>query len=288
MRHTSLLMIIIFLAAPVIALAEYTTIDEVEKDYNDEACKGCHSAIHREWKESFHSQSILHSLPGMKGFIMTGIKKEWGREVTKADMMKCFHCHAPQLYDASDVLVKKVAELIVAAVDEQDAGKKEAARKELARLNVNCMVCHNKVVNRPSEGWLGKPEKDTMYGPEKVSAPHKTTRSNILRSAVFCGQCHGVYNPPDNDFIMCNTLYDSYLNAYSSHGGQKTCQDCHMREKKRGHTFPGSYVPDMVKEGLEFGAEAKGYKHLVGTKWAPRIMVTADIYNRSGHRTPDG
>lgn len=281
-------MIIIFLAAPVIALAEYTTIDEVAKDYNDEACKGCHATIHKEWKESFHSQSMLHSLPGMRGFIMTGIRKEWGREVTKADMMKCFHCHAPQLYDASDTLVKKVAELIVAAVDEQDAGKKEAARKELVKLSVGCMVCHNKVVNRPSAGWLGRPEKDAMYGPNKVSAPHKTAQSNIIRSAIFCGQCHGVYNPPDSDVIMCNTLYDSYLNAYSSHGGLKTCQDCHMREKKRGHSFPGSYVADMIKEGLELEAEAKGYKHLVGTKWAPRVMVTASVYNHSGHRTPDG
>ena len=288
MKLARLLTVIVSLALPVAAFGEYATIDEVVKDYNDEACKGCHSTIHKEWRESFHSQSLLHSLPGLKGFIATGIKKEWAREVTKADLMKCFHCHAPQLYDASEALTKKVADLIVTAVDEQDAGKKEAARKELAKLNVGCMVCHNKIVNRPSAAWLGNPEKETMYGPRKVSAPHKTVQSAIIRSSIFCGQCHGVYNPPDSDVIMCNTLYDSYLNAYSSHGGQKTCQDCHMREKKRGHSFPGSYVAEMVKDGLEFDAEALGYKHLAAGKWVPKIIVTANIYNRSGHRTPDG
>jgi hypothetical protein len=288
MRFLKVLLICFLVSLPLAASAEYNSIDDIAKDYNDEVCKGCHSAIHKEWKESFHSQSVLHSLPGMKGYITTGIKKEWGREVTKADLMKCFHCHVPQLYDASEALVKKVADLVVAAVDEQDAGKKDAAKKELAKLNVSCMVCHNKVVNRPSAGWLGKPEKDTMYGPKKVSAPHKTAQSTIIQSPIFCGQCHGVYNPPDSDVIMCNTLYDSYLNAYVSHGGQKTCQECHMKEKKRGHSFPGSYVADMVKDGLEFEAEARGYKHLSAGKWVPKIIVTANIYNRSGHRTPDG
>ena len=288
MKSGKFLLIGFLFIFPLTAFGEYTTIDEVAKAYSDQSCKTCHEKMYQEWKESFHSQSIIHSLPGMKGFVTVGIKKEWNREVTKADLMKCFHCHAPQLYDASESLVKEIADMVVTAVDEKDTEKKEAARKELAKLNVNCVICHNTVVHRPSTGWLGKAEKDTMYGPRKVSAPHKTLQSTMIQSPVFCGQCHGVYNPPDNEILMCNTLYDSYLNAYIPHGGQKTCQDCHMKEKERGHRFPGAYVADMVKDGLEFEAEATGYKHLMGNKWVPKIIVTADIYNRSGHRTPDG
>src|SRR4030067_3853323 len=132
LRFLNSMLICLFVSLPLTASAEYNTIDDIVKDYSDEACKGCHAAIHKEWKESFHSQSILHSLAGMKGFITAGIKQEWAREVTKTDLMKCFHCHAPQLYEAADALVKKVAELIVTAVDEQDTVKKDAARKELS------------------------------------------------------------------------------------------------------------------------------------------------------------
>lgn len=288
MRFVKSLLISFFAFLPTVALAEYNTIDEIARAYSDESCKTCHEKIHREWSESFHSKSVVHTIGGARNFIVTGIRKEWNREVTKADLMKCYHCHAPQLYDASEDLIKRVADLVVTAVDEADTAKKEAARKELSKLSVNCIICHNTVVHRPSPGWLGRPEKDAMYGPKKVSAPHKTVQSAMIRSAVFCGQCHGTYIPPDNDVLMCNTLYESYLNAYVPHGGLKTCQDCHMREKNRGHTFPGSYVADIIKEALDFEASVEGYKLFVGGKWTPGITAAVVIFNKAGHRTPDG
>ncbi|MDA8168994.1 MAG: multiheme c-type cytochrome ExtKL [Nitrospiraceae bacterium] len=275
-------------ALPLAANAEFNTIDDLAKAYSDETCKGCHAKIYDEWKKSYHSQSTIHSLGGIRNFVAVGIQKEWDRPINKKDLMKCFHCHAPQLSQASDELAVKIGKLIVAAVDEKDEAKKAAAKKELEKLNVGCVICHNTIVNRPAIASLGVPEKDAMYGPAEVSAPHKTMKSNIIKESVFCGQCHGIYNPPDSDLIMCNTLYDSYLNTYTPYGGQQTCQDCHMKEKNRGHTFPGAYVADIVKEGIEVTADATGYKHLTGTKWVPRIIVTADIYNKSGHRTPDG
>ena len=45
----------------------------------------------------------------------------------------------------------------------------------------------------------------------------------------------------------------------------------------------------VCQENTEFiEADATGYKHLVGKEWEPRIVVTANIFNRAGHRTPDG
>jgi hypothetical protein len=275
-------------AAPQMEAKPAETIDELTARFSDDQCRTCHAAIYDEWKESFHSQSLLHSLGGMRNFVAIGIPQEWRRDVTKSDLMKCFHCHAPQLYDASEALVKKVGDTVVGAVDEKDPLKKEGFRKELARLNVNCIVCHNTVVHRPSMGWYGPPEKGVIYGTKGTQAPHKTALSATMKSSLFCGQCHGTYNPPDSDTVFCNTLHESYLNAYLPNGGQKVCQDCHMREKKRGHRFPGAYEADILRDGLDFEAEVTRYNHIVGKEWKPRIVATVNIYNKSGHRTPDG
>lgn len=209
------------------------------------------------------------------------------KPVTREHLMRCMECHAPMLKDASEPLARKVADLIVAAVDEKDEARKTAAKSELAKLNVNCVVCHNtKVIIE--KNLHGAPKPGVYYGPSGNPSPaHGTERSSVIGAAVFCGQCHGVHTPPDGDFIQCNTLYGSYQDAFRGMGGAETCQDCHMRKNNRGHKFPGAYDAGMVREGLGMNVQAMGIKLTPG-KWTPTAYVAVDLVNSAGHRVPDG
>lgn len=283
MKCLKFLLVVSIIALPLIAFAEYKTIDDLAKAYSDETCKQCHAKIYDEWKSSYHSQSVVHSLGGIRNFIVVGLGKEWNKPVSREHMMRCMDCHSPQLKDASESLIKEVADLIVKAVDKKD----EAAKKELAKLNVNCVICHNTKVSI-EKNLHGAPAKDTYYGPSgKASPAHKTQKSNVMTSPLFCGQCHGIYTPPDGDTVGCNTLYGSYQDAYRANGGVETCQDCHMRKNNRGHTFPGAYQLDIAREGLAFDAQITGIRLHPG-KWIPTAIVSVGLTNKAGHRIPDG
>lgn len=185
MKSLMFLLILIFVALPLAASAEYKSIDELAKAYSDETCKQCHSKIYDEWKSSYHSQSIVHSLPGLRGFIVNGLGKEWNKPVNREHLMRCMNCHAPQLKDASESLIKQISELIVAAVDEKDEAKKESAKKELAKLNVNCVTCHN-IKAVVEKNLRGAAQKDVYYSPNgKQSPAHKTEKSPAMRKTAL-------------------------------------------------------------------------------------------------------
>jgi len=191
------------------------------------------------------------------------------------------------LREASEPLIAHVAELIVAAVDEKDVAKKAAAKDELAKLSVNCVICHNTMV-AVEKNLRGAPAPGVYYGLRGAPTPdHPTERAAALGTAAFCGQCHGVQTQPDGDTVMCNTLYGSYLDGFRGQGGSDTCQDCHMRRGKRGHTFPGAYDAAMVKEGIGIEVQASAVKMTPGT-WVPAAVVAVELTNRAGHRIPDG
>lgn len=287
MRALGIVSVIIMLALPFVASADYKTIDELVKAYGDETCKGCHEKIYEEWKTSYHSQSVVHSAGGIRNFIVVGLGKEWNKPVSKEHLMRCMDCHAPHLKDASESLIKEVAQLIVTSVDEQDEAKKAAAKKELSKLNVNCIICHNTKVSI-EKNLKGAPKPGVFYGSSgKPSSAHGTEKTNVLSSALFCGQCHGVHIPPDGDVIVCNTLYGSYQDSYRGNGGTETCQDCHMKKQNRGHTFPGAYQTDIVKEGIGLNVQAAAVKLTPG-KWVPTAVVNVGLINKAGHRIPDG
>jgi cytochrome c553 len=288
MKLVALLGIMVVCALPLAAgAAEYKTIDDLAKAYSVEKCTTCHAKVHDEWKTSYHAQSIVHSLGGMRNFIVVGLGQEWKKPVSRENLMRCMECHAPQLKEASEGLVKEVANLIVVAVDEKDEKKKDAAKKQLAKLNVNCIVCHNTKV-AVAKNLDGPPKPGVYYGPTgKPSPAHGTQKSVVIQTAAYCGQCHGILTPPDGDFIMCNTLYGSYQDAYRGNGGTETCQDCHMHKKDRGHKFPGAYEAEIVKEGIGLDAQITGVKLTPG-KWIPAAVVSVGLTNAAGHRIPDG
>lgn len=287
MHWVSTVFALLVIALPITGRAEYRSIDALAKAYSGESCKGCHAKVHGEWASSYHAQSIVHSLGGIKNFITVGLAQEWKQPVSKAHLMRCMSCHAPMLKDASEGLAREVAGLIVTAADDKDEGKKAAAKAELAKLNVNCVVCHNTMVS-VEKNLSGAPKEGVYYSPAgKASPAHKTEKSPAMATALFCGQCHGIHTPPDGDTIVCNTLYGSYQDAYRANGGSETCQDCHMKARDRGHKFPGAYETEIVKDGIGLDVQTAAIKLHPG-KWIPTAVVNIGLINKAGHRIPDG
>lgn len=281
------ILILLLVALPFRALAECKTIDELVKAYSDETCKACHAKIYEEWQSSYHSHSVISSIGIMRDFIVTGLGKEWNKPVNKENLMRCMVCHAPQLKDASESLIKEVAQLIVTASDEKDEAKKAEAGKVLSKLNVNCVICHNTKI-AVEKNLKGEPRKGVYYGTAgKPSPVHGTEKSTALNSSLFCGQCHMLYTPPDGEIVFCTSLYESYQDAYRGRGGTETCQDCHMRAKERGHRIPGRHEAGMVRDGIGLDVEAVGIKLRPG-QWVPTAVVKIGLNDLAGHRIPDG
>lgn len=280
MRPVLLLFLVLI---PFVSHAEYNTIADLTKAYDDKPCRACHEKIYDEWKSSYHAMSVSHTIGGFRNFIRVGLEKEWRQPVSKELLMRCMTCHAPLLEEASEALMKEIGGLIITAAEDNDEAKKGAAKKALAGLSVNCFVCHNTKVL--IERNLRKtPVKDVLYGPGgKTTTAHKTGKSPVLKSAAFCGQCHSQYTPADGDPLICNTLYGSYQNAYLSGGGTQTCQDCHMKKNNRGHSFPGTYDIGMLREGLGLDIQVSGIR-----RPEPTAVVNVSLTNNAGHRTPDG
>ncbi len=288
-----LALVTIFLLAGVLnaTAKEANTIDELVAMFDDSKCAECHEEIYKEWQQSWHAKAVNSSLKGMRNFIAIGLAKEWNTELTKTQVLKCLDCHAPAVNYASEKLAVEIGGLIVKAFDKKD----ENAKKQLAKLNVGCLSCHNIKATAVARGLRGAPEKGVVYGPNGEDGDdfHTSIETPDLSRSVFCMQCHGVYKAPDGETIQCNTLSGSYQNSYISMGGSKTCQECHM---KKGHLFPGGHDLDTVKEGLGFDVQFAQYQHLPGKikgvkdakKWVPSVIVTAFVENKTGHRVPDG
>lgn len=290
---TALLSALFFLVQSS-AAQEAKTIEELVAITDSSMCGRCHEEIYKQWQESWHSKAITSSLKGMRNFISIGLAQEWNAELTKTEILKCLDCHAPVINFATEELAVQIGQMIVTAFDKKETPEGEKAKRELAKLNVGCMACHNIKATSVAKGLRGAPENGAVYGPTGADSDgHKTIQTPDLSRSVFCMQCHGIYHAPDGETIQCNTLSGSYQNTYINLGGSKTCQDCHM---KKGHVFPGGHDIETVREGLGFDVEISPYRHLPGQlpkvkdskKWVPSVVVTAFVENLTGHRVPDG
>jgi hypothetical protein len=293
MKRLVLVFAFAFITLPLAVYAdEYGTIDGLVGAYNDELCRECHKEVYEEWKGSPHSDSVNMALGGLRNFLALGVKDWYKREVTKGEVMRCLDCHAPVMRYATEELALKVAGMVVAAKETSDEKEREAVQRELGKLNVGCLGCHNIKATAIAIAHRGEPEKGAVYGVRggQISA-HRTVRSDELGTALFCMQCHGNYASPDGEVIKCNTLNGSYQDGYVSRGGSRTCQDCHMRAEKRGHRMLGGRDLALVREGIGFNVEVSPYLHLPGKGeklWTPSAVVSVELENRAGHRIPDG
>jgi len=276
--------VIVMVAPAVGGTATFSTLDALTKQYDSSACQACHTKVHADWSKSFHARSIVQSLGSIRVYV-DSLEKERKLPTDKTQMLKCLDCHAPMVNEASEGAVQEIVGLVKTAVDERDEAKKKAARDKLSALTVNCLGCHRvKATADP----LRPGDPATIYGSKAGAAPHPVQVSPVMQSSVMCSQCHALWYAKDGEYLYCTTIFESHQNAYRSAGGTQTCQDCHMKDKGRGHTFPGAHDQALVKEGLTLGLEAVSYRQAAGAKFLPQAVVTVDIRNQAGHRAPDG
>jgi mono/diheme cytochrome c family protein len=314
MRFLFLFMLIVSAAmVPQMAFSEQAkTIDELVSSVDSSQCAGCHSDIHDNWSKSWHAKSVTdpRSLRTFRTFILKGIDKNKKPAGAKRTMLRdmCLKCHAPAALGASDELAEQIAGLVVTAVDDKDASKKEAAIKELSKLDINCITCHGVrtpgglVEVRTTEGLVeGKlpapPEPNTIFGPgDAKNPPHKdaigfnTIKSENMKKSEFCMPCHHGC-PPGMSSKECPTQWTVYQEHYIAHGGKQTCQDCHMQGKGgASHRFPGIYEKEFAATAIDLTLSAtptRHYDHLED-KMMPAIVMNVKLKNNSPHDLPHG
>lgn len=298
MRLFITLVLLIFVAAiPQLVSAEPAkTIDELVAPYDSSQCAECHEDAHENWEKSWHAQSVTDSrvLRAWRTFILSGLD---GSEQAKRRDLKdiCMPCHVPQVKQVpiTDELAVEIGNLIVTAADDKDAAKKDAAIKELSKLNINCLGCHN-ISGSPDH----KPQPNTIYSPGTgEDAPHKdefgyeTVQSPFMKTSGFCKTCHHGC-PPDMPSSICPTLWTSYEEQYLGHGGDKTCQQCHMQGEPNGsnHRFPGIYEKEFAATGvdLKVSASPTEFVDFMENVTHPAVVLNVQLKNTSGHGIPHG
>lgn len=269
------------------------TIDELVKLYDITPCIGCHQDKHEEWKSSTMGNSIIDPrvLKGFRTFIRLELDDE--PTLSRKDLTICLNCHVPQIKDATPELVERIAEMVITAVEDKEEERRESAKKELSKLNLNCLVCHHIRAN----GFDGEPEKGMIYGPREIDySPHegigfKTKRAELMTKSEFCAQCH--HCPPTVPWEQCPTLYTSYVEGFLKKGGKETCQDCHMRDKdKKGwsHRFYGPDDIEFLKSAISLNIKARATKYIDMDegKFIPAMVVEIELRNNAGHVLPHG
>jgi hypothetical protein len=281
-----------------------TTIAELAARYDSSSCVECHQEAHDQWARSVHSRSIFGTgrtaatfmtaiRNGLMDWPASGVKSP--KDVRVEHLMGCAKCHLPQLADATDAVAQEIVSTIQewqAATEEDDAARIEKARKTLTSVNINCLVCHNRnaVIHKWTDGF---PQKDTVYGSQagEHADPKfpKMAKGLSLSESIFCGQCHGqgpnfeLPNP-----TQCATGYGSYLFAYIPEGGDKTCQQCHMRESGLGHDMQSYRSAAMAKAAVDMRVEAQGVLWRDNRELRPKATVRVELRNNAGHGIPDG
>ena len=286
------------------ALGKADSIAELVARYDSASCVECHQEAHDQWARSVHSRSIFgtgRTAATFKTAIVNGLM-EWPasgvkspKDVRVEHLMGCAKCHLPQLADATDKVAQEIVTTIEewqGAIEDDDEVRIEKAKKTLTSLNINCLVCHNRnaIIHKWTDGY---PEKDTVYGShagEHADPKYpRLGRSAVMSESILCGQCHGqgpsfeLPNP-----TQCATGYGSYLFAYIPEGGNKTCQECHMRESGLGHDMQSYRSEVMAKKALDMHVVTQGVFWRDNRELRPKATVRVELVNRTGHGLPDG
>lgn len=286
-----------------------STIDELAAKFDPKVCADCHEQIYEEWTHSGHGHafSTERVLQTWRTFIKQGLEKE--DHLAKMDIKShCLWCHAPHIKYATDELVSEIIDLIIQGVDNPEESKREAAKKELSKLNLNCYGCHN-MFSLKDGYWGHKGEEGAIYGPNGDKDPNepthevqtslglmnKTIKSDHLASINMCATCH--HGCPDSvPFWQCKTLYTSYVENYALKGGKERCQDCHMKrenndpENPRGHSFPGVHDKDFFGGAMEMVIETESTQFINNYKneLTPTLCLNVKMTSHSGHGLPNG
>lgn len=155
----------------------------------------------------------------------SGHRQSWTRALFQAayrvePMAECRNCHQPLTAVPTGFALK--------------SGEARALRGE----GVGCAVCHVR------EGVV-------LATRASGRAPHEVRSAPLLGSAAFCGGCHQFNFPEhrsDGRLAFTSEPMQDTLEEWRRHGGDKTCQGCHMA--RGGHRFLGGYDRQTLGEAV--------------------------------------
>ena len=201
-------------------------------------------------------QSSLHASAASKGLV--------GQlpAFDEASQDKCLTCHAPR---SEQLLLWR--------------SKGIAATDHLH--GVDCATCHVRSHRRFS-------------AQKNLDTPHGTVRQlRLFAEAQFCAPCHqfGADGESVNGKLLENTYEEWRASPYFS--TEKTCQACHMPEKR--HLFKGIHDPDMTRQGLKIEARRThsgvalrawnaGAGHALPTYATPQIRIVMQAVDNPNQR----
>lgn len=281
-----------------------TTIAELVAMYDSTGCIDCHEEAHDEWAQSVHSRSVYGTgrtaatfrtafLNGFMDWAYSGVEEP--EDVEVEHLMGCAKCHLPQLADATDAVAKELVGTIFEWMDayqNEDMETFERHKETLLQLNINCLVCHNRMAI--THKWTdGYPQDGVVYG--SIDGVHDDEDfplmkvSPIMDEAILCGQCHGLGpNLELDNPTQCATAYGSYLWSYKANGGDKSCQQCHMEESGLGHNMQSYRSEIMAEKAVEWHVNTRPMVWRDGRNVKPKVMVDVAMTNKAGHGIPDG
>lgn len=203
----------------------------VEAALDPAACGTCHIEQYKDWRTTLHAAAMG---PGILGQLVNMAPE------ARDEHQDCIRCHAP-LAEQADSLVQAIAGF--------GGGKKSGAG--LHEQGLVCAACHVR-----GREHFGPPRRDgTAPRPEERQAlPHGGwAASTAFEDARFCAACHQF--EPDgfalNGKLLENTAEEWKASPSAAQG--KTCQSCHMPERR--HLWRGVHDPEMMRAAVSVEAQ---------------------------------
>jgi hypothetical protein len=170
----------------------------------------------KEWQGSHHAYAMVD--PVFRGLVAVRQAGDGGESV-----MFCVQCHSAVATRGGEVR----------------PGFDFTALSPVAREGVTCEACHRvtQVARTSNSGHILDP-KAPIGGPfdDAVENPFHTSRgSEMFESPEFCAGCHNVV---EVNGLPLERPYDEWLESPAAAAG-KTCQDCHMPERREKVTADG-------------------------------------------------
>jgi hypothetical protein len=257
-----------------------------------EMCRGCHTEIYEQYKDSMHANSFSNPIFNAQYFKEV-VPRALKDSKFLADARKCLMCHSPVVYMNYSGLVST---------------PQQAANYE---SGVTCDFCHTLSGYADNGDYLQNPS-GKKQGPLQ-NTTHHAEYSGFLQVGDYCGRCHNATS--HNGLEVKSTFYEWQESSFGKRN--LVCQECHMNkfgilkngiaefqsgvaahlnigsisvdqkkhDKLYTHAFPGAHSVSQLEDALniEFrvgsrSADDKG-------RFAFGIFVNNE---RSGHKMPSG
>lgn len=265
-----------------------------------EMCRGCHSEIYEQYRNSMHAKSFSNPLFNAQYFKEV-VPRALRDQKFVSEARSCILCHAPVVYMNYTGLVATPQQ-----VEKYESG-------------VSCDFCHTLAGYTEDGDYMQNPSGKKQGPLTSVSdlftqnSSQHFEYSGFLPMAEYCGRCHNATNHTGVE--IKSTFYEWRESSYGKRG--LVCQECHMNkngflkggvaeydsgaaaylnigtgsraqkehQKLHSHAFPGAHSNSQLEDALQI-------EFSVGTRSVNQMgqfPFTVLVNNeRSGHKMPTG